>query len=129
MPDDKKLGPLFDGINVPKDKSNLTDLEKKHLPVITAPDTVRAGECFEVVVEIGKLLQHPNEAGHFIEFIELYAGHAYLAHLDLIAVRTCPVLKVCVSLEKDFGPLRAFARCNMHGVWEAQRAITLKSGA
>jgi superoxide reductase len=109
-----------------KDAASPTDLEKKHIPVITAPDKVKVGECFEVLVEVGKLLQHPNEIGHSIQFIELYAGESYLARLDLTAVRTCPVIKACVSLEKDLGLLRAFERCNLHGVWEAQKAIAVQ---
>ncbi len=116
---------LFAGINKPKDANNLTDLEKKHVPVITAPDRVKPGECFEVVVEVGKLLQHPNENGHFIQFIELYAGHVYLARMDFTARTTCPVMKVCVSLDKDVGRLRAFERCNLHGIWEADKPITV----
>jgi superoxide reductase len=84
---------------------------------------VKAGECFEVVVEVGKLVAHPNEIGHFIEFVELYVGDVYVARQDLTAVRTCPVLKVCLNLERDLGPLRAFARCNLHGVWEAAKPI------
>ncbi len=114
---------LFAQINRPKDISNPTDLEKKHHPVISAPEKVKAGECFEVTVEVGKLLPHPNENAHSIEFIELYAGHVYLARLDLTARTICPTLKVCVNLPKDLGPLRAFARCNMHGVWEAEKTI------
>ena len=116
---------LFAGINRPKDPNNLTDLEKKHIPVITAPDKVKPGECFEVVVEVGKLLAHPNENAHFIEFIELYAGHVYLARMDFTARATCPVMKVCVSLGKDLGPLRVFERCNLHAVWEADKPITV----
>ena len=105
---------------------NLTDLEKKHQPVITAPDRVRVGACFEVTIEVGKLLAHPNENAHFIEFIELYAGHVYLARMDFTAVATCPIMKLCVALPKDLGPLRAFARCNPHGVWGASKPITVK---
>lgn len=127
MGDEKQTLPeLFSGVNKAKDPDNMTDLEKKHTPVITAPDKVKAGECFEVAIEVGKLLAHPNETGHFIEFIELYAGYAYLTRQDLTAVRTCPVLKVCLSLEKDLGPLRAFVRCNLHGGWEADRRITVE---
>jgi superoxide reductase len=110
----------------PTDPVNPTDLEKKHIPVITAPDRVKAGECFEVTVEVSKLLAHPNENGHFVEFIDLYAGKLYVARLDLTAKRTCPVLKLCVALEKDLGPLRAFARCNLHGVWESTKQITIE---
>jgi len=116
---------LFAQVNKPKDPQNPTDLEKKHLPVISAPDRVKPGECFEVVVEVGKLLAHPNDNGHFIEFIELYAGHVYLARMDFTARITCPILKVCVSLPRDLGPLRAFERCNLHGVWEASKPIAV----
>jgi len=114
---------LFCGVNVVKDAENMTDLEKKHLPVITAPESVKKGESFEVRVEVGKLLEHPNEPGHHIEFIELYVDHTYLARLDLTAQRTCPVMKVCVSLDHMHGKLRAFGRCNLHGIWEADSEI------
>jgi superoxide reductase len=116
---------LFAQVNEPKNWDDLTDLEKKHVPIITAPEKVEPGECFEVTVEVGKLLAHPNEHKHFIEFIELYAGHVYLARMDVTAETTCPVMKVCVALPKELGPLRAFERCNLHGVWEATRPITV----
>lgn len=116
---------LFSAINRPSDPDNLTDLEKKHLPVITAPEKVKAGECFEVIVEVGKLLAHPNESGHFIEFIDLYAGDVFLTRLDLSPKTTCPTLKVCINLDKYLGPLRAFERCNLHGVWEGTREIEI----
>ncbi|MFP4056363.1 MAG: class II SORL domain-containing protein [Candidatus Brocadiia bacterium] len=117
---------LFAQVNKPADPTNLTDLEKKHTPVITAPETVKAGECFEVTVEVGKHLDHPNQTDHFIQFVELYAGHVYLARMHFTAETTCPIMKTCVSLPKDLGPLRAFERCNIHGVWEADKPITVQ---
>lgn len=117
---------LFTRINKVKDPDNPTDLEKKHHPVITAPDKVKAEECFEATVEVGRLLAHPNENAHFIEFIDLYAGDVYLARLDLTASTTCPILKVCLNLKESSGPLRAVTRCNMHGVWESTRPITVE---
>ena len=117
---------LFAGVNRPADPQNLTNLEKKHLPVIDAPDSVEAGKCFTVTVEVGKLLAHPNEPGHFIEFVELYAGEVFLARLDLTAATTCPRVTFCVCLEKDLGPLRAYERCNIHGVWVAEKAVKVE---
>lgn len=114
---------LFCGVNIAKNPNNMTDLEKKHLPVITAPKSVRKGECFEVTVEAGKLMAHPNEPSHYIEFIELYADHTYLARMDLTARRTCPAMTVCVSLDHTHGKLRAFDHCNLHGTWESQAQI------
>ena len=111
------------GINIPKDPDNLTDLEKKHLPIITAPSTVKKGDCFEVAVEVGKLLQHPNEPAHYIDFIDLYADHTYLARMDLTPQRTCPTMKICLSLDHIHEKLRAFSHCNIHGVWEGQAKI------
>jgi superoxide reductase len=114
---------IFCGINQIKDPDNMTDLEKKHLPVVTAPAKVKSGECFEVTVEIGKLLAHPNEPAHFIEFIDLYSGDTFLARLDLTARLTRPVMKASVCLDHAHGELRAFARCNLHGSWEGTSEI------
>jgi superoxide reductase len=114
---------LFCGVNTVKDPANMTDLEKKHLPIITAPQRVSKGECFEVMVEVGKLMQHPNENAHYMEFIELYADHTYLSRIDFTARTTCPIMKVCVSLDHTHGRLRAFAHCNLHGTWEGQAEI------
>ena len=109
---------IFCGVNAAQDIEQPTDLEKKHLPIISAPEKVKKGECFEVTVEVGKLLQHPNEPGHFIQFIELYADDTYIARMDLTAKTTCPVMKTCVALEHAYNKLRAYERCNLHGTWE-----------
>lgn len=114
---------LFCGVNMVKDPENMTDLEKKHLPVISAPKSVKKDECFEVMVEVGKLMAHPNEPGHHIEFIELYADHTYLARVGFTARMSCPIMKVCLSLGHIHSKLRAFAHCNLHGTWEGQAEI------
>jgi len=41
-----EAGDLFEGVNRPADPENLTDLEKKHTPVIEVTDRVKAGESF-----------------------------------------------------------------------------------
>lgn len=109
---------IFCGVNTTVEIKEASDLEKKHLPIITAPKRIKKGEHFEVTVEVGKLLTHPNEPGHFIEFIELYAGDTYLCRMDFTAKTTCPILKACVCLDHAHGKLRAFERCNLHGTWE-----------
>ena len=114
---------LLAGVNKPLDPCNLTDLEKKHLPIITAPDRVKAGEWFDVTVEVGKLMAHPNEQDHFIRFIDLYAGDKYLARLSLATAATWPVLRARVRLGKNLGPLRALDVCNLHGAWEGAKDI------
>ena len=116
---------LFSGVNRPADPRNLTDLEKKHIPVIDAPRSVGQGECFTVTVEVGKLLAHPNERSHFIEFIDLYADEMFLARVDLTAVNTCPKATLSVALSAPAEELRAYARCNIHGVWLGTASISM----
>ena len=58
---------LFEQINYPKDRNNMTDLEKKHWPRIECPDTVEANKPFEVTVNVGVGIDHPSELAHFID--------------------------------------------------------------
>jgi len=116
---------LFCGVNKVADPNKMTDLEKKHVPVIDAPDSVKAGECFCVTVEVGKLLAHPNERGHYIHFVELYADETFLGRADLTPVTTCPTVQFSVALDHVHAKLRAFEFCNLHGVWEGDRALTV----
>ena len=102
----------------------MTDLEKKHLPVIDAPDSIKAGECFDVTVEVGKLLAHPNEHAHHIEFIDICEDRVFLERVDLTGVKTCPKVTFCLNLKKS-GTLRAFESCNLHGVWEATKQLNI----
>jgi superoxide reductase len=112
---------LFCGLNKAKSGNveEMTDLEKKHTPVIGAPAKVKKGEPFEVSVEVGKLLAHPNENGHFIEWIELFSGDTFLARINLEPRLTVPHVKFVVALDHSHA-LVAKERCNLHGVWESQ---------
>lgn len=121
----ERSGDLFLGVNEVADPKNLSDLEKKHIPVIEAPETVRRGQCFEVRVEVGKLLAHPNEYKHFIQFVELYADETFLARVDLTAGRTYPKVTFCVSLQHPAEALRAYENCNLHGMWVGRTPIAV----
>ena len=108
------------GVNRAKSShaDGMTDSEKKHTPVITAPEKVKKGEPFEVYVEVGKYMKHPNENAHFIEWIELYSGETFLARVDLEPKLTEPKVKLVLALEHSH-PLIVKERCNLHGVWES----------
>ena len=112
---------LYCGLNKAKSENieDMTDLEKKHTPVITAPAKVKKGEPFEVSIEVGKLLAHPNENGHFVEWIELYSGDTFLARVNLEPRLTIPHVKFMVALDHGHA-LVAKERCNLHGIWASQ---------
>ena len=114
------------GVNVPKDALHLTELEEKHLPVITAPDTVNRNQSFEVTIEMGKHRKHPNEASHFIEWIELYSGDTFLARTTLAGTLSEPRITLPVKLTHAHGSLKAWGKCNIHGLWEGTKDLKVE---
>jgi superoxide reductase len=118
---------LFCGINKPQDPSNLSEMEKKHIPVIECPDTVKAGEPFKVSIKVGEL-PHVMEEGHHIQWIEVKVGENFYERIDLTPVFTRP--EVTITLVKggkhEKRTLRVIERCNIHGLWEATKEITVE---
>jgi len=106
-------------------EDEMTALEKKHAVVIDAPDEVEAGEDFEVEVRVGEYMEHPNEAGHFIEWMELYSGDTFLARFQLTPERTDYTFKATINLDHEH-PIKAWAKCNLHGLWEGTKEIKVK---
>ena len=118
MPEDD----LFRGINRAKDPENLTEIEMKHLPTIDAPDSIKVREPFEAVIRVGRGLMHPDEGMHHIQWIELFAGNAFLARADFTPTVSGAPVTFTLKLNEDT-TLRALARCNLHGVWESDRIL------
>ncbi len=103
-------------INQAKDLANMSDLEKKHVPLIHVSGTPQAGEEFEVTVWVGEQLAHPSEAEHHIEFIDLYLDDKFISRCDLTWGNTYPKVTFTVKVDGP-GTLRAYERCNLHGDW------------
>lgn len=115
---------------------------EKHVPVIESPDKVKADEMFEVKVSVGKQIPHPNTTAHHIGSVALYfhpkdAKFSYLvgryeasAHgqgaegADTGPVWTHPQVVVAMKVKKP-GVLHAVSYCNIHGLWESEKAIEL----
>lgn len=109
-------------LNKPKDWNNLTIMDKKHIPIITVPDSVKAGEPFEVQLRAGGIdgIEHPNQLSHYITWIELYAEERYLGKVEFApVVSNGNKVKLSILLEKPT-TLRARAFCNLHGLWEGK---------
>jgi superoxide reductase len=117
---------LFCGNNRPKDAANMTELEKKHMPVIDCPGTVKAGEPFQVKINVGEI-PHVMEEGHFIQWIDVYFKDNFFARVELTPKFTRP--EVTLTLERhskhSSSTLRVIERCNLHGQWEASKEITV----
>jgi len=97
--------------------------KEKHVPMITAPSSAKAGEPFTVTVEVGKTVPHPNTKEHHIKWIQLYAQYEdsrYLIELGTFsfgATVAHPKATVPVMLEKN-ATIYALEHCNIHGLWD-----------
>ncbi len=98
---------------------------KKHVPVINVPASVTAGQPFTVSIKVGEA-PHVMENGHFIQFVDLYCGHIYISRVDLTAELSRPEVSVTVVLHHEGKKnLRAFSRCNLHGIWEGTKEVSV----
>lgn len=117
---------------------------EKHVPVIDAPDSITAGEEMRIGVCIGKEIAHPNTTEHHIRWIQLYfkptdskfaydlGKFEFNAHGEAVAganqgsAYTVPSAEVTVKLNAT-GTLLASAYCNIHGLWESTKEITVRA--
>lgn len=109
-------------LNRPKDWKNLTDMAKKHVPIIDAPEKVKAREPFTVKIKVGGIdnVEHPNTLGHWINWVELYAGERWISRVEF-APEMCDGYVVSLNLAlSESATLRAHEFCNLHGVWEGK---------
>ena len=115
---------------------------EKHVPVIEAPEKVKADEVFEVRVTLGREIAHPNTTEHHIRWISLYfhpQGAKYPVHVGHFEfgahgestegpnqgpVYTSHSVVAFVRTKKP-GTLHALAFCNIHGLWENSSELAL----
>ncbi len=105
--------PILEGVHAVDDFDAADDFSKKHTPYIEPCDGDESG-C--VSITVGHEVPHPNEPGHFIEWIELLAGEAPIARFDFSPGAVEP--RVTCHVRVDPGTtLTAVEHCNLHGLW------------
>ena len=114
---------------------------EKHVPAIAAPATAKASEPFDVEIDVGREIPHPNTAQHHICWIALHfvpdgsntsieLGRAdFSAHGASLSetpgpAATAPSARFRVSLAVS-GTLHATAYCNLHGLWTSSAPIAV----
>ena len=113
---------LWKGINRLENPENETVLEKKHVPVITVPEKVKAGEIFEVNVVVGKDM-HPMGPTHWIEYLQLSIGNEpagtimFRSHGYIKPKNTFSIVLGDDMKGKTLS-LVATLECNLHGIWQ-----------
>lgn len=117
---------------------------EKHVPVIDCPEALEKDKMFEISVEVGKEIAHPNTTEHHICWISLYflpegekfpyqVGHyEFSAHGASVegpntsSVYTNHRLSAWMKTGKS-GKLFAVSLCNIHGLWQSSKDIEFSS--
>lgn len=115
---------------------------EKHAPVIDCPDNVQSDVPFQIAASVGKEIAHPNTAEHHIAWIQLFFqpdGEKFtqqLATSEFVAhgasakgagegpALTEPSVTATISLKRS-GTIHALGYCNIHGLWESVKEITV----
>ncbi len=117
--------------NKEKAEGEIISKVETHTPEIICPNTVKAGEPFEVKISITK---HPNKLEHSIRYVDIFfveKGRAFNP-VKVAKVKFTPeyaeaeaVIKL--KIEKS-GKIIALAYCNKHGLWESFKEIKVEGG-
>lgn len=109
------------------DPANMTDMMRKHTPLIEVPDEVKAGEPLAIFLKVGGIdgVDHPNLLGHWINWVEVYAGERLLGRVEFAPVVSQPEATLHVTLEEST-TLRVLEFCNLHGIWESTKPVKVK---
>ncbi len=115
--------------------------KEKHVPVVESPDTVKAGESFEVKATVGKEIAHPNTTEHHIRWVRLFfqpeegktfqvGSFEFSAHGESPEgpntgpIHTNSQVTATIMITKP-GVIYAISFCNIHGLWESSKEIKL----
>ncbi len=100
-----------------------------HTPKIEVPERVRSEEPFKVRITVGP---HPNQVSHSIRYIKVYyyeEGRAYNPiHIITITLEpeyAEPDITITMKVKKP-GLLYVIEYCNLHGLWEARKKISIE---
>ena len=104
--------------------------KEKHVPVIHAPESVKAGEFFPVTVVVGEEVPHPNTAEHHIKWIQVFAQEEgknpiHVLTFDVAAAVVDPNVTFKMKLDKN-AVIYALAYCNIHGLWESNFKVDVE---
>ena len=108
---------------------------EKHVPAITGPDSVKAGEWIKLNVRVGKEIAHPNTVEHHIRWIQVYYtpdGGKFTFDLGRATFNSHGEGPIVTGSNADFhftasasGTINAVSHCNIHGLWESSKKLSV----
>lgn len=115
--------PALQPINFVQDIASADDFTRKHTPHISVS---AVEDKVHVTVKAAYYVAHPNEPGHFFDFIELYANGTPIARFSGSPGVVDPSISIALNVPGGT-KLTALASCNLHGVWKAEAIVGVDS--
>ena len=116
---------------------------EKHIPLIDAPEKIKKGDILSLTLTVGKEIPHPNTTEHHICWITVFfhpkgekfpyqvARLEFSAHGESIqgpntsTIFTQPAV-TCVFKTEKSGTILASSYCNIHGLWESAKELSVE---
>lgn len=103
-----------EAIQRPADPANLTDGDKKHLPVLKVTDCGLLTGCKDVHAIVGDI-EHVMQPKHYILYMDFYLDHRFISRVWLAPDVCKPAASL--HLAATSGTVTVIESCNVHGNW------------
>ena len=103
-----------DAIKSPADAANLTEGDKKHIPIVQKSECGLVAGCTDVHATIGEI-EHVMTAEHFIGYLDYYLDYTFISRVWLSPVVCKPATSLHLAVST--GKVTVIEHCNVHGNW------------
>ena len=115
---------IFQAVDISKENKELRkDFFDRHTPVIICEDLARRGEKFKVKIRVGTHYQHPDEADHFVSFVQLWNHETLLVQAQfgpgILGNQASQIECDFYIIPKNSMVLTVMSNCTKHGLWQS----------
>lgn len=107
-----------------EEKEVRKDYFDRHTPVIICDKQARRGEKFKVKVRMGTEYPHPDDADHYISYVQLWNRETFIAEIHFapgaLGGQAGHVEVDFFIVPKMTMNLAAMAVCTKHGLWQSE---------
>ena len=103
-----------EAIKAPADAANLSEGDKKHIPIIQKTECGLVQACTDVHATVGEI-EHVMTPEHFIGYLDYYLDYKFISRVWLSPEYCKPA--TTLHLSASSGKITVIEHCNVHGNW------------
>jgi superoxide reductase len=108
-------------IKQPADPGNLSDGDKKHIPVIQVTECGLIDGCTDVHAVVGEI-EHVMQPQHYIRYLDCFLNDEFVSRVWLAAEKCHPAVSLHLNA-KQGDKVTIVENCNVHGNWMAEHVL------